>query len=74
MGIGLSGAAGEAIARRAGKWRLIAIGSDGRGEDTACSGGERNNFRRYGVGGRSACFGQGEDEEVNLLGGLGVAE
>ena len=74
MGVGLGGATGEAIARGAGKRRLIAIGSDGRGEDPACGGCQWNDFRRYGVGRSRAFFGQGEDEEVNLLGGLGVAE
>jgi hypothetical protein len=73
MGIGLGGAAGEAIAGGAGKWRLIAVGVDGCGKDAACGCCQGNDLRRC----RRLCgvlFGQGEDEEVDLLGGLRVAD
>ncbi len=86
VGVGLSSAAGEAVAGGAGESGLVAVGGDGGGEDAAAGGfqGEELRDSRSGRGrgrwrlaegcGNLSASGEGEHKPVHLLGGLIVAQ
>jgi hypothetical protein len=74
MGIGVGGAAGEAVAGGAWEGWVIAVGEEREGEDTARCGCQRDDFRLRRVLALGVICGQGSNEELNLLGGFGVRD